>query len=463
MKIVILGAGISGLSLGWFLKKKYKDDLELIILEKNANSGGYIKTIKKGGFLFELGCRSCRTRGNGIKTLQLIEDLELENEVITAESSAQNRYIYKNQKLEMFPRGIYSFLKSPLMKGMVRALCRDFFGKSKPLVNDESIYEFMKRRFSQDFAENLFDPLTSGIYAGDISKLSLKSCFPILYDFDIRFGSVIKGMMFNKKSNENILSPFVKKLKRTSMFSFKGGMQTLTHALSAKLKDHIKYDSKIKSIKFLENGVAIQLEGEGIVMADQVFSTIPPQKVSPLINDHELKSALNQFSSTSIATVSFGFNMPCLKENGFGYLIPSKEKQKVLGVVFDSAVFKDQNQLPDETRLTVMIGGAHMQNFDHYKEEDFLKMALEALCKHLRISEVPDSYHVEILKNAIPQYLVGHSERLALVEALSPVFFKILGSSFYGVSVNDCIAISKLHAEMELPLQKNADRKRIKK
>lgn len=463
MKIVILGAGISGLSLGWFLKKKYKDDLELIILEKNTDSGGYIKTIQKDGFLFELGCRSCRTRGNGLKTLQLIEDLKLENEVIIANPEAQNRFIYKNQKLEMFPRGIYSFLKSPLMKGVFSALCRDLFGKVKSSVKDETIYEFMKRRFSQDFAENLFDPLTSGICAGDISKLSLKSCFPSIYEFDVHFGSVIKGMMLTKNPDDQFLSPFIKKLKKTSMFSFKRGMQTLTHALSRQLKDHILYESKIKKLEFVENGTAIYLEGENMIMTDQVFSTIPPQKLSPLIDDLELKSALNQFSSTSIATVSFGFKKQCLKEKGFGYLIPSKEKQEVLGVVFDSTVFKEQNQSPDETRLTVMIGGAHMQNFDQYKEEDFLEMALDATLKHLRISEVPVSSHVEILKNAIPQYLVGHTERLALVKALSPVYFKILGSAFYGVSVNDCIAESKLHAEMELPLQKNADRNRIKK
>jgi len=156
---------------------------------------------------------------------------------------------------------------------------------------------------------------------------------------------------------------------------------------------------------------------------------------------------LKQFTATSIATVSFGFKELDLKTEGFGYLIPSIEKESVLGAVFDSSVFKELNQSDKETRLTFMIGGAHMDDFDRYNEDNFLDRALKAKLEHLKINEIPNSIHVEILRNAIPQYLIGHSEKVSLVQGLCPSHLKILGSSFFGVSVNDCVAQSKIFAE----------------
>jgi len=275
-KIVIIGAGISGLSLGWFLKKKYVDNLELTILEQSAISGGYIKTIKKDDFIFELGCRSCRTAGNGLKTLQLIEDLNLESEVIIADSTAKNRYIYKNKKLECIPRGILPCLKSKLMPGLFKAVCSDLFKKKRSRSQkEETIYEFINRRFSKDFAINLFDPLSTGIYAGDIRKLSLKSCFPMIYELEHTHRSIIKGMVFQKKPIDLTLSPFIQKLLKTSIFSLKGGMQTLTHALSEHLKENILYDTNITKLEIKTNETTIHLMNGTIISPDIVYSTIP--------------------------------------------------------------------------------------------------------------------------------------------------------------------------------------------
>jgi len=447
-KIVIIGAGISGLSLGWFLKKKYVDNLELTILEQSAISGGYIKTIKKDDFIFELGCRSCRTAGNGLKTLQLIEDLNLESEVIIADSTAKNRYIYKNKKLECIPRGILPCLKSKLMPGLFKAVCSDLFKKKRSRSQkEETIYEFINRRFSKDFAINLFDPLSTGIYAGDIRKLSLKSCFPMIYELEHTHRSIIKGMVFQKKPIDLTLSPFIQKLLKTSIFSLKGGMQTLTHALSEHLKENILYDTNITKLEIKTNETTIHLMNGTIISPDIVYSTIPAKNLSEILSHHELTGILKQFTATSIATVSFGFKELDLKTEGFGYLIPSIEKESVLGAVFDSSVFKELNQSDKETRLTFMIGGAHMDDFDRYNEDNFLDRALKAKLEHLKINEIPNSIHVEILRNAIPQYLIGHSEKVSLVQGLCPSHLKILGSSFFGVSVNDCVAQSKIFAE----------------
>jgi oxygen-dependent protoporphyrinogen oxidase len=441
-KIVILGAGISGLTLLWYLTQKFGNAYEYLLLEKSSQSGGWIKTIHTGNFTFDLGCRSCRTSGMGIKTLELVESMGLQNEIIFANPDAKKRYIYINQKLECVPNGIWSFLKSPLTQGMTKAIFKDFFFNATSKNDDESIHEFISRRLSKEIAENLFDPLTSGIYAGDIKKLSLKSCFPLLAHYEKTFGSIIKGMIFNKSEKREI-SPFTKKAKAKKIFSFKKGMQTLTNALALRLDEHISYDIKIKALEFERATTRVILDGGTTIVADHLFSTIPAHHLSELIAEPGLKKALINFESSSIATVSLGFKNSVLKERGFGYLIPSNEKEQVLGVVFDSAVFKEHNSSKTETRITVMLGGAHFKEFNKYTSQDFLSLAVKAVSKHLNINESPDFHHVECFLNAIPQYSVGHSNRVLEVERLSPPHFKALGSSFYGVSVNDCVGYAK--------------------
>jgi protoporphyrinogen/coproporphyrinogen III oxidase len=189
-----------------------------------------------------------------------------------------------------------------------------------------------------------------------------------------------------------------------------------------------------------------------IVESEQVFSTVPSFALASLFKDSvaDIKKVLFQIPTVSVAVVNFGFHKKVLAKKGFGYLIPSKEKEKILGVVWDSSIFPQQNHVPEETRLTVMLGGAHMSNFDAYSENDFMQMAKKGLEEHLSITSEPDICMIKIAKHSIPQYLVGHSERLKTIESLlSKIFPKLTlhGNSFYGISVNDCIANSKRIAE----------------
>ncbi len=443
MKVVIFGAGISGLSLAWFLKKKFKSSIDLTIIEKDSYSGGYIKSLKKAGFLFELGPRSCRTAGNGVKTLQLIEDLNLTKEVVVASPFAKKRYVYLDQRMEQAPGSFFSLFKSPLTKGLFKALIFDLFGKYKSSDDDPSIHEYASKKFSPEIADNLFDPLTSGIYAGNISKLSFKSCFPYLHELENAHGSLIWGMFLNKKKINEIFSPFVKNLKKHKIFSLKNGMQTLTDVLSKELKGHILFSAEIENLRILNDSTKIFLKNKEVIHADYVFSSLSPHDLKTLLPEGKMKEILTEFHSTSVAVVSLGFKKDVLKTKGFGYLIPSKEKEDILGVVFDSSVFNQQNRKADETRLTVMLGGSHMRDFERKTEDDFLKMSKNALVKHLGIKDVPDVSHVYIAKNAIPQYLVGHGERLQKLKKACPEHFQVLGSCYFGVSVNDCIANSE--------------------
>lgn len=444
---VILGAGISGLSLGWFLKRRFGDKIHLTILDQADRAGGWVRTDFVEGCLFEAGPRSLRPKGAGLETLRLIEKLNLQNQVIAANPDAKYRYLWTGGKLRSLPTGPFSMMRSPLTRSAPWTLFKEYF-KEKSSLDDESIAQFVSRRFSPHFAHKLVDPLTTGIYAGDINKLSIRSCFPKLHEWEQEYGSVAKGMLRRKRDKQRVSSPFMEKFSRVPIFSFKDGMETLTDALADALVPHLRLNTSVKALHFKRDDVEIELEDGHTLRADHVFSALPASRLAQLFkNQHqELSTLLRSITSSSVAVVNVGYFRKVLKKRGFGYLVPSSEGEKVLGCVFDSDVFPEQNQIPEETRLTVMIGGTHQPSLIDLPNEDLKELALSSLQNHLGIDAEPDAISIRIARSAIPQYFVGHMEKIEKIGTILARIFPrmtLTGNSFLGVSVNDCIANSK--------------------
>ena len=442
-QFVILGAGISGLSLAWFLQKSYGEQIEITLLEKSHRVGGWIQTIQKDGFLFELGPHSCRANDLSRSTLELIEELGLQEHVITAHASAHKRFLYTNQRLQALPSSLLSCITSPLMRGIPKALFRDW---RTPRGNgeDESIYAFISRRLGHEIAEQFMDPLVSGIYAGDIRKLSIQSCFPQLLQSEQKHGNVLRGM-FSKKPRAQAGSDFIQTVQKHAIFSFKDGMETLPRALAGSLGNSVKIASAVKSLRFASEKVLIGLENGEILQADHVFSTISARSLSQLISLDQpaLATKLNTITNTSVAVVNLGYHQDVLGKQGFGHLVPTNEGEDILGVIWDSSVFPQQNLNEAQTRLTVMLGGAHKPRLCFESEDQIYERAVKAVRKHLNISEHPDAYHVSIARDAIPQYEVGHQAKVSgIIEELQRCFPRLtsIGNSYHGVSINDCIA-----------------------
>lgn len=428
-RIVILGAGISGLALGWFLKQRFGSSIDLMIFEGCCRAGGWIQTLEQDGFVFECGPRSCRTSGTGSETVQLIKEIGLEQEVISADPAAYRRYLYINKTLQPLPSNLWSALFSPLTKGLYKAIWRDLWAPQQN-GEDESIHAFVSRRLGREVAERFFDPLCAGIYAGDIRQLSIQACFPSLSAWERDYGSLLRGALFAPKNSA-----------KHPIISFKKGMETLTRKLADELRHELRLNAPIKSMVADAHHVVLTPE-EGIsVKADHVYAAIPAAALSNLIRPE--MTPLNDLSSTSVAVVNLGYNTPVLNHQGFGYLIPSGEKEEILGVVWDSAAFPQQNTHSQQTRLTVMIGGVHHPHFDALDASTLKNSAINSLSRQLGITAEPDASHISIARNAIPQYRVGHRAQLGKIEqtlACSRPWLTILGSSYGGVSVNDCIA-----------------------
>lgn len=436
--IVILGGGISGLSCAWFLKQKWGNEIRITLLEKSNRLGGWIQTIQHEGFLFEQGPRSCRTKGVGQGTLELVEQLGLQDQIIACDPSSQDRYLYCNRRLQKIPSNLWEFCRSSLFRRVIPGLLHDLFAP-KTTQADETIHAFISRRFNTQIADLLIDPLVTGIFAGDARQLSIHSCFPLLSQWEANYRSLIWGALHHSASPAS--SPFVAQWRKYPIFSFKQGMETLVHRLVHRLEAEIRLNSPVNQLIATPDGVEIEVNGEKI-MADHVISTLPAFTLASLFPS--LSFLLNQVSYASVAVVNMGYDQPVLSHQGFGYLIPSKEKASILGCVWDSSVFPHQNQTSSETRLTVMMGGISRPDLTVHPEE-CLSLALNALDQHLHIKQAPQAVHVKIAHQAIPQYQVGYATLLQNIRGQlhqQMPHLTVIGT-FDGVSVNDCIAQAK--------------------
>ena len=413
-RALILGGGISGLALAWKLSRS-PQEWEVVLLEKSPQVGGWLQSDTSLGYHFEQGPRTFRYQSNSL-LLELIDALGLQDALIFSSREAKKRFLWIEEKLQPMPS--FYFLRKFLF-----TLLKERF--VAPSAEEETIWDFAVRRFSPQVAEWLFDPIVLGIYAGNVRKLSLQACFPSIKKWESEHGSLIRA--FWKEKN--------KKKEKAALFSLKGGMHSLIAALQQQTQAEICCGQEVKAVKFFENTVEVDTQ-ERRWNADYLFSTLPPQVNAGLLQhlNPEIAELFSSLRSESITVVNLGYNQDLLSQKGFGYLIPSCEKEQVLGVVFDSALFPEQNRREKETRLTVMVRGLPV---------DAKEIALRAVAKQLRITTQPEAILITQAPCAIPQYEVGHQKKIALLESRMLEHFprfRLLGNYLQGVSVGDCLS-----------------------
>jgi|GEM_PF-625213 len=447
MHVAILGAGISGLATAWFLRHFFGSTIRLTVIEKNSHPGGWVETCRQEGFLFEQGARSCRSKGAGRETLALIEALGLQEQVLTPHPDARHRYLYEGQQLQRLPRHLWQVALNPLTRGWLNALWRDE-RMPKRQEADESIHAFFSRRLGLSWTERLIDPFVSGIYAGDCRHLSLKSCFPLFDQWEQKHGSLMRGAWRHSPSPPQ--SGFIQRIGRFPLFSFREGMQVLPLALARELSDCIVFGQEANQLHFSKEGVKIVLANGGSVTADHLISTLSTSVLASLLPAYPLLATrLKTLPYASVSVINMGFHQAVLPFKGFGYLIPSKAKLPVLGSVWDSCIFPEQN-LTHQTRLAIMMGGSHHPQVEHMSQEELIAHALNALHTHLGIWVDPYTIQVKQAHQAIPQFEVGYSLWKKKVEetinSLS-LSLTLSGCAWAGVSINDCIAQARRVAE----------------
>ena len=439
-KAIVIGAGVSGLSAAWELKKR---GLEVIVLEKNANVGGVVSTFSENGYKAESGTNSVMVTSQ--KLLDFINEVGLESKMEVSKPVAKKRFFARYSKPRAVPMNPISLLFTRLFSffGKIRIFCEPFVKKHNP-DSEPSIAEFVEKRFGRDVLDYAINPFMAGVYGGDPKKLSIKYAFAPFWNLEQKYGSVIKGAiksMKEKRATGNIFKP--------KMISFKDGMATLISKLSGDLNGSIKTSVQIISIDATADGrweVSWGTNTEDVCeIYDVIVLAVPSSELKNLHLGGSLANALSPLDKITYAPVStytMGFERKRIKHklDGFGVLVPEKEDFSILGSLFVSSIFSGRS--PDGcATLTNYIGGMRHPELASLPQEELREIILRDIKKLLGVSGEPLFEKLFYWEHAIPQYNIGYGDIIAAADEVERSFSNIalIGAWRGGVGAGTCI------------------------
>jgi oxygen-dependent protoporphyrinogen oxidase len=404
-EFIIIGAGISGLTVAHKLTRAGKD---VIVLESSDTAGGKIITVRVDGYLLEAGPNSLRVENS--ETVDLIEECGLSERVIEANPNSKKRFILKNGEWVKIPGGPGEAISTPLfsLAGKLRIALEPFIAKSK--LEDESAASFVSRRLGREVFDYAADPFITGIYAGDPQKLSMRHAFASMWDAEQEYGSLIRGMIKGRKGqSKDRIKPYV--------VSFAEGLTELTSAIKSSLGNRLQLHNGALQVERTQAGFAVT-SSTGTLEAPQIIFALPAYDVGPVAQPFapDLSRVLLAIDYPPVAVVYLGYDEKqfATVPEGFGGLIPSKENRKILGVIFSSSNFP--NRAPEgHLLLTVIMGGASHPEYAERSNKEILDLATAEVNDLLKPNGAPVFQRVRLWKRAIPQYNVGYG---AVLEAI---------------------------------------------
>jgi protoporphyrinogen/coproporphyrinogen III oxidase len=443
-KIVIIGAGISGLTTAFLLNKFGYD---VTVLEKKKEPGGSIETVSENGFLFDKGPNSALETHPLIG--QLVEELNLTDQLVYANKEANKRYILRDNQLHALPMSPPAFIKTKLFSSgaKLRLMAEPFKGRSKDGYY-QSISEFVTRRLGKEFLDYAINPFVAGVYAGNPEELSVKSAFPKLYELEEKYGGLIVGTIRSIKERKKRAE---KSKQSAKMLSFKDGMQVLPKAIAKHLGKKVKFLSEVTEIKKADSKFKVNFSQEGenqIINCDKIISTIPAFAASNLFTpfDSGLEKHFNEIYYPPVLVLYLSYKKESIGRplDGFGFLIPSKEKKSFLGAIWSSVIFPNRS-LENIAAFTLFVGGARNPEIGSIDKEILIEKVKKEFQEIMKISGQPVYQAYKYWSKAIPQYNIGyieHERYFDEFEKKNPGIY-LSGNYRGGISVGDCIKHSE--------------------
>ena len=448
--IAIIGAGITGLTAAFYLKRR---GVPVTVYEAGARVGGVIQSIRKDGFLAEFGPNTILETSP--KIAQLIRDAGLASRKLANDPTAEARYVVRYGRPIEMPGKPLGFVTTPLFTVKAKlAVLREPFIKPRRDGVEESIGQFVVRRFNQEFLDHAIDALVAGIYAGDPNKLSLPHAFPKLKALEDNYGSMIKGQIFGARDRKK--SGEVAK-DRAAKFSFDEGLQVLPDTLAAQLADSLKLNTPVTKLTQTAKGWRVttahgEAEFDAVIYCGTAYklaelqidgrAALPRSQGEEAAQQRRPTTTFSEISYPPVSAVVLGFRREDVAHScqGFGMLIPKIEGFKILGSIFSSALFPNRAPAGHVT-LTSYIGGARYPELGLLPPEMLVEATLADLRRLLGVKGQPVFTHTKTWSHAIPQYNVGYGkyrELLKDIEAKAPHLF-FAGHYRDGVSLGDSI------------------------
>jgi oxygen-dependent protoporphyrinogen oxidase len=440
-QVAIVGGGISGLACAHRLRAL---GVPAVLLESEERAGGVIGTVERNGFLFEAGPQSFL--GTPPVT-ELIRELKLEGELIQADSNAP-RYVYVKGRLQAVPMSPTALLTTSLlsMSSRFRVLSEPL-RRTTPVQHEETVADFVRRKFGNEILEYLVAPFVSGVYAGDPETLSLRAAFPSLDEWEREYGSVLRGAMKSRKQQSGA---------RPGLCSFRGGMRTLLQALESELGNGLVHGARVDSlersggsgftIRFTKSGARESISARALVLAAPAYvSGHLLAGISQAAGD-----ALLGVSYAPVAVIATGYKRRQIGNAlvGFGVLIPRKAGLHTLGTVWNSSLFPGRAP-KDSVTITNFAGGVTDTEIVSREASEIGALVEAEIEKLLDISGPPAAREIWRYSKALPQYNLGHAHVLENVRgglAAVPGIY-LAGNYLSGPAIGNCIEQSGRSAE----------------
>lgn len=432
---IVVGGGIAGLGAAMTLKKSGQT---VRLLESRGYLGGAIMTVSDQGYLLEFGPNSLMA-AHDEPIMSWIRDLGLEGKILPATPASKNRFILRDGDLLPVPLSVGSFLRSPLLswKGKLRIL-KEWSVLPKKDGKEESLGHFVRRRFGEEALLYLVDPFVKGVYASNPDLLSVGAAFPALINLEMEHGGVLRG----------VLAQFVKKRKPASanspkgLFSFAGGVGEMVSAFESYLGDDAGVNAEVIKWTMLDEGgfrVGLLYDEQEYYMTAKnlILATSAPAAgdlLGAFLDGTSTHLQSIPYAPVTICYLGFPRERVAHLLDGFGVLCPTTENRKILGVIFSSSLFAGRSP-EGKVLLTVFVGGMTAQKLANAFDEDLERIVLDEMKDLLGVVGSPDFIRFQRWEKAIPQYVLGHGERIRAILSGLPPHLRLAGNYLDGVSV----------------------------
>jgi protoporphyrinogen/coproporphyrinogen III oxidase len=446
--VLVIGAGISGLTAAFELQHR---GFSVEVIDAAERAGGVIGTAREQGFLCERGPNSILDTTPLIN--QLLERLGILDERIDMNPRASKRYVLKRGRLMALPMSPPAFVVSPLFSPAAKLrLLREPFIPRAPVSSEESVAEFVRRRLGRAFLDYAIEPFVAGIYAGNPDELSVRAAFPRLHALEQRYGSLLKGQIRGARERKarGEQSKHVAK-----SFSFRNGMQTLTDALAA-ASGSIQLERRAAALYRCDDGrIGVETQsrdGDIQIRAGAVVLAVPADAAAALVAAFlpDAAAALDAIPYAPVASVVRAYDRSAVVHalDGFGFLAPRVEKRRILGCLFSSSMFAGRAP-PESVLVTTFVGGRRNPDLALQSEDDIERNVSDELVQLIGARGAPVLSTVTRWRRAIPQYTLGHLERVRRATEAEPALpgLFLCASWRGGVAVGDCIRSAHETAE----------------